>query len=227
MKKGEKPGKRREKWRPPPPAPKDSPAVVARKQALRERRARAVEMAARGATWAMIAEALGYEGANRAHGDVQRAYREAVVPNVELMRQEAYEKLQRMYAQVAVPVGAEKSGVDPKTGEKFQTADDKALDVQRIGLARQLLRDVRELFGLDAPKKVQVAGALVTLTAAEAARMTTADLEYVAENGRLPPAPQERAPLRLVAGGEAKSSLGEGSNGMAKSSPGEGTSDDE
>lgn len=170
-------------------APKETPKEAARKGKFLKRREQAVELRARGATFEMIAQACGYENPTRAYRDVMRAYRDVITPDVEAMRAENDARVQRMFALLAVPLG--QKGANPE------------LDIKRMTLARQLLKDQRELYGLDAPRRVHVEGALLQLTRDDLRAMSTTDLQHTLETGQLPATPQ----LRLVsAQGETKPS---------------------
>lgn len=173
-----------------------TPAQVKRRAEVEQRRIQAVALRRRGASWPMIAKQLGYAGENRAQADVFRAYREQMAPDIDAMRQDALEKLEHWVAQAALPIGVAETDKDGKPIAR--THDDKKLDLDRIETARKLMKDVRDLFGLDKPRQIGVSGSILHLTPEQIAAMPTADIVFVQKHGRLPNAPVRALPAEVL-----------------------------
>lgn len=196
-----------------------SEETLAKRKTLADRREKAWDMLSRGATDEMIVAAgIGYSDAGKMRADLRKWRSRRVQRAADGWFDKQMGVLERLLAQIGVPIGVARTTpeIDPKTGLKTgrqvalpRTPEDDALDVQRGRLVVSILERMARMTGTDAPKKLQHGGAVLNLTPEDVRGMTTEDLRYVRENGRLPP----KSPLRLVSNGGSISGSGRSGEG--------------
>lgn len=148
---------------------------------IAQRRGEALALLARGCTYEMIANQLGYYDRAAAQRDCSVALKNLPAPNVEQLRQSHIEKLARLEAMLSVPLGSTKKD---KNGRPTNELAAPELDIKRVHGVLKVMERVARLCGLDAPTRLEHSGGL-DFAPGVLENLSDSDLAAVA-NGKVP-----------------------------------------